>query len=284
MKTVRAKKPTRFPVKRFKPAVLAAGFFSIFLLVACSPPESRELDQAMSNANKGYNTVALSGFDRVIKRAPESPSALTAAREGARIAVFELKDYKKAVVYLRHIILSSVDAAEREQAQKQLASILFEHLQDYAKAIVEYSRLLAMNPPSAERVKDQLIIARANFYQGNFGQAESEVDDLLKGRIEANSKFEAMTLKGNILVAKKRFSDAAEIYKALLKEFPERSKQENVGLQLTVCYEENQDFQKAIATLETLRGNYSPPEYIELRIKRLQERARNQPGAKGYRK
>lgn len=264
--------------------IKASAFFLLFAAVACSPPEVRELNQAMANESKGYHTVALSGFDHVIKRAPQSPAALAAAREGARIAVFEVKDYKRAVEYYRLIILTSDDANEREQAQKQIANISFEHLLDYSRSITEYNRLLAMNPPFAERVKDQTIIARANFYQGNFSQAESEVEDLLKEKLEAAAKFDVMMLKGNILVAKKRFSEAAEVYKALIKEFPDRAQQENVGLQLTVCYEENQDFKQAIAVLETMRGHYNPPEYISLRIKRLQERQRNQPGAKGYRK
>lgn len=267
------------PVKRLTSSILIA-----LLAAACTSPEERDLERAMIVANKGDHRDALVAFDRIIKRAPESHSGVVAAREGARIAVFDLKDYKKAAGYYQHIILASQDAIEREQAQKQIAVIYFEHMQDYPKAIAEYNRLQAMNPPFAERVKNQIIIARANYYISNFEQAESEVNDLLKQRLEANAKFETMILKGNILIARKLFAEAADIYKTLLREFPERSKQENVALQLAVCYEESEDFKQAIATLETLRGNYSPPEYIELRIKRLQERQRNQPGAKGYRK
>ena len=91
-------------------------------------------------------------------------------------------------------------------------------------------------------------------------------------------------LKGNVQVAGKKFSEAAGIFRALIKEFPERSRQENIGLQLAVCEEERQDYRSAIAVLEDLKNSYQPKEYIELRIKRLQERAKNQPGAKGYHK
>ncbi len=77
---------------------------------------------------------------------------------------------------------------------------------------------------------------------------------------------------------------AADIFKTLIQKFPEKSIQENVALMLAVCYEENMDFKSAIAILEEHRNKYSPPEYIELRIKRLQERLKNAPGAKGYRK
>lgn len=254
------------------------------LTAACSPPEARDLDRGLADVHRGYYRVSLSSFDRVLKRAPESDSAMAAAREGARVCIFELKDYKKAVFYLQHLILSSKDAAEREQAQKQLASIYFENLQDYAHALAEYNRLLSMNPPFAERARYKIIIARSNFYLGEFAQAQSELDDLIKERLSPDLKFDVLTLKGNILVAQKQFKPAVEVYKSLLKDFPERARQENVALQLAVCYEENSEFRAAAETLETLRETYQPREYIDLRIRRLQEKMRNQPGAKGFRK
>ena len=86
------------------------------------------------------------------------------------------------------------------------------------------------------------------------------------------------------MVAQKNYARAAEIYKELLKNYFEKSLKENIPLLLAVCYEEIKDFQTAIKTLEILVGKYTPPEYIELRIKRLKERLKNQPGAKGFRK
>lgn len=259
-------------------------FLIPFLFAACTGPEERDLKKGMSDVGRGYFRISLSSFDRALKRDPAAPAALAAAREGARVAIFELKDYKKAVDYLRHLILHSQDPAEREQAQKQLASLYFENLQDYPRAIAEYSHLLATNPPFAEKAKYQISIARSYFYLGQFTQAESEVDDLLKERLSAQVKFDAWSLKGTILVARKQFAKAAEIYKSVMSEFPDRSREENIALQLAVCYEESQDFKAAVAVLEGLRESYRPAEYIELRIKRLQERIRNQPGAKGFRK
>lgn len=277
-KTARARKRTE-AVRGALGSLLIGAF-----LAACSPPEERDLDRAMAEVGKGYYRISLTSFDRVIKRAPESESALKAAREATRVATFELKDYKKAVGYLQHIILTSKEASEREQAQKQLAGIYFENLQDYPRAAIEYNRLLAMNPPFAEQARYKLTIARANFYMGQFAQAESEIADLLKERLSASIQFDVLALKGNILVAQKRFKPAVDVYKSLLNDFPERSRQENIGLQLAVCHEENSEFRQAIAILETLKDTYQPREYIELRIKRLHEKIRNQPGAKGYRK
>lgn len=255
-----------------------------FFLLSCTPPEARDFERASQEAGRAHYRVALSYFDRVLKRDQSGDWALKAAREGARISVFELKDYKKAVEYLRHLVLHSEDAVELEQAQRQLADVYFENLNDYPKAYAEFSKLLAMKLSSIERAKIQIKMARASFYLGDFSQAESEVETVLNNPLEAASRFQALNLKGNILVAKKSYQKAAEIFRLVLKDFPDVAVAENVPLQLAVCYEEDQRYREAIGVLETLRVTYQPPEYIELRIKRLQEKIRNQPGAKGFRK
>ncbi|MBX2988106.1 MAG: tetratricopeptide repeat protein [Bdellovibrionaceae bacterium] len=252
-------------------------------LVACSSPLERDLKDGFSQVEQEHYRIALSTFERVLKRAPESDEAIAASKEAARVSVFELKDFKKAAFFNRHLVLHAKDPKIRENAQKQLAAIYFDNLNDYEKAVQEYSKLLAMPLPTAEWAKFKIALARSYFYMGQFKQAESEVDDLLKEKIEAVTKFSALNLKGNILVAQKQFSTAAEIYKQLMRDFPERSRQENVALQLAVCYEENQDFRSAIQVLHDLKpGGSMSADYLELRIKRLQERMRNQPGAKGF--
>jgi tetratricopeptide (TPR) repeat protein len=256
-----------------------------FLVLSCSSPEEKDYDVAMKEVNQGHYRTSLTYFDRVLKRSPESDLALAAAREGARVCIFDLKDFKKATTYFRHLILHSTDSKEIESVQKQLAEVYFENMADYGQAVIEYNKLLGMNLPFSERAQYKISLARSYFYLGQFSQAESEIDDLLKERLQDSMKFNALNMKGNVLVARKQFAPAAEVYKAILKDFPERSQQEHIGLQLAVCYEESQDFAAAIRTLEAMKSTYKPAEYIELRIKRLQERMRNQPGARGrYRK
>ncbi|HRO66074.1 MAG TPA: tetratricopeptide repeat protein [Pseudobdellovibrionaceae bacterium] len=261
------------------------GILFVFLtIVGCTSPEERDLKRGNAEVKKGHSRTSITYFERVLKRNPSSPVALQAAREGARVSVFELKDFKKALGFYRHLILYSQDAKEREQAQKDLANVAFDNLNDYEMAAAEYSKLLGLNLPFAEKAKFQIALGRSYFYLGRFEQSESEIDALLKERLQESTRFSALTLKGNILVSKKLFGEAAEIYRQVLKEFPEKSKEENVALQLAVCYEENHDFRSAIQILESTKSDASNLDYVELRIKRLQERLRNQPGARGFRK
>ncbi|MEN0058796.1 MAG: tetratricopeptide repeat protein [Bdellovibrio sp.] len=256
----------------------------ICFVTACSSQEEADYKQAQKEIAQEHYRIALSHLDRVIKRNASSRYPLEAAREAARISFFEIKDFNKAIQYYHFLVLNSPKEKERLESQKQIASIYFNNLQNYQQSIIEYSKLQQMPHTDFEASQYKMNIARAQYYLNNFFQAESEIDSLLKLKSDDNTYFSALMLKGNILVAKKDFIKAAEIFKNLIQKYPEKSVQENVALILAVCYEENFDFKSAIAVLEEHRDKYNPPEYIELRIKRLQERMKNAPGAKGFRK
>lgn len=256
----------------------------VLALSACSSQEEADYKQAQKEMAQEHYRIALSYFDRVIKRNNPTKYPLEAARDAARISFFEIKDFNKTIEYHHFIVLHSPDEKERLESQKQIAAIYFNNLQNYQQSIIEYSKLQQMPHTDLEAAQYKMNVARAQYYQNNFFQAESEIDSLLKLKGDDNTRFSAMMLKGNILVARKDFVKAADIFKTLITKYPEKSSQENVALILAVCYEENMDFKSAIAVLEENRAKYSPQEYIELRIKRLQERMKNAPGAKGFRK
>lgn len=253
-------------------------------LSACSPPEAKDYKRAQQEMSQGHHRIALSSLDRVMKRAPDSEFAVKAARDGARIASLEIKDYKRAVEYYQFLVLHSPDPAERISAQKQLASIYFDQLQNYDKAILELNKLVRGTESDVEIARYKLDIARANYYQNNFFQAHSEIDDLLKLNVGDDERFSAWVLKSNIHIALKEYVKAIEILKKVAATYPQKSLQENVFQTLAVCYEESDNFAEAINTLESVKDKYPQPEYIEIRVKRLKDRQKNRPGARGLRK
>jgi tetratricopeptide (TPR) repeat protein len=256
----------------------------IAALCACSPPEAREYKAGQVQAEQGKYKEALAHFDRVLKRNPESESAMKAARDGARIATLELKDYAKAIQYHQFLVLNSTDPKERMNAQKALAALYFDQLQNYDKAILEYNKLIKDSESDADKAQYKLDIARANYYQNNFFQAQSELEQLLKLKVEDEEKFSAMVLQSNIYIAQKEYSKAIELLKKVIATYPDKALQENVPQTLAVCYEETSNFLEAIKTLESIKQHHPQPDYVELRIKRLKERQKNAPGAKGLRK
>lgn len=253
----------------------------ICVLISCSPPEKKEFQRGEHRVSSNEFKTAIVHFDNAIKVAPESIWALKSAREAARVSHYLEKNFNTAIRFYRHMVLYSDNPDERNKSQKEIAYLYFDSLQNYPQAIIEFYKLLQMSDKDFEIATYKLAIARANYYLNQFNQALSEIGEINRLKIADELQFDAQLLQGNIFVAQKSFAKAIVIFNELLKKFPEKSEKENVALTLTVCYEENFQYKEAIQILETLRNKYSPPEYIELRIKRINERIRNQPGAKG---
>ena len=263
---------------------LFVALLLVIPLVGCTGQEQADYKRGQKEADQGHFRIALGFFDKVVKRNKQSPLTLEAAREAARISFYEIKDFERSIAYYQFIVLNSPDADERLKAQRQVASIYVENIQDYKASIKELSKLVVMETEETEKAQAQLSIARSFYYLNDFGQSLSEVEAILKSRIDINTRFSTLLLKGNILVAQKNFTGAANLFQEIIEEYPERSIEENVPISLAVCYEEANDYKSAIRILESHRDRHPNPEYIDIRIKRLSERQKNAPGAKGFRK
>jgi tetratricopeptide (TPR) repeat protein len=257
----------------------------MFLAFGCSFSYSKlEYERAKQSAEKENFPEALKHFDRVVKKDPNSPYALESARQAARISLLETKDYKQAIEYLRYLILHSPVASERMNAQKKLAGVYFENLQKFSDAIEEYNKLLSLDPPRNEAFTYRFNIAKSYFQLNNFYQTEIELDALVEKYKEPDKQFNVMLFKGNVYLTTKEHDKAIKTFQSLIEKFPKKANQENVGLSLAAVYEDLQQFDKAVEILKELRMSEKSPEFIDLKIKRLQERAQNLPGAQGFKK
>lgn len=257
---------------------------SLLTMASCTSPQEADFKKAEGLVKDGQFRRAAQLLDQAIKRNEQSEVALQAMREAARIAFLEIKDYKKAAHYYQLIIRYSPDESERIEAQKQLASLYFESLQDYERAAVEYSKLATSSRVDSERALHKLSVARSYYYLGNYFQTLSEISEILKLKSDQDVEFQTRLLQGNVFVAQKEFTVAAKTFQEIIARFPEKSLKENVHLVLSLSLEESGDYKEALAVLEKIKDRYEPKEYLDLRIKRIEERAQNQPGARGYRK
>lgn len=253
-------------------------------LFGCTPSFQRwQYSSALHLAEDKKYAEAIDKFSRVMKRAPEQPVALEASRRGARLATFETKDYAKAAEFYRHLVLHSPDSNERVSAQRSLAEIYFDKLMNYDQAVIEYSRLLPL-AGEKERPIYQMAMAKAHLNLNNFAQALTEIEDLMGRKLGDDLKFEALLFKGNLLQAAKKLDEAISIFELLMKEFPQRAQNENVGMSLAVSLEEKGDLKRAIEVLDGIKGHYPTPDFIQVRINRLKERMANLPGAQGFKR
>lgn len=257
---------------------------SSLMMVSCLSKEEIEFERAQKANQTNQFEKAVEHFKKVIDISVDGDKALVSAREAARILHYELKRYDEAISFYRHTILYGKTEQERILAQKKVADIYFNQLTNYTQAITEYSRLLDLPHSHDDGLTYRLVVARSYFYLNNFFQAQTEIGNVIADHPPEELHFEALVLRSNIYLATKDYKKAEEVLLEILNDFPQRSKTQNISLNLAVAYEEQSNFAKAIETLESLRESYPRREFIDQRIKNLKERQSYLPGAKGWRK
>lgn len=243
-----------------------------------------EIEEAKKALKKESYDEALIHLERATKRDPESDQALEAGRLAARVALLQTNEFERAIQFYRFLIVHSQDAEERKEAQKKVAAIYFDKLSDFNAAIREYSKILHIPHNSQEGFEAQFSIVKSYYQLNKFYQAEIELDELLKRNLSKENRFQVQLFKANLFLATKRLKKAVESFSQLINDYPKESAEENVALSLAVAYEEQEELDKAIDVLKNLKESYATPEFLELKIKRLEERRKNMPGAQGYKK
>ena len=183
--------------------------------------------------------------------------------------------------YLRLILLYSQNKKQRISSQKSIADIYFSNIKDYHKSIEELSRLLTLDLPEKD-VKDiQLKITKSYYHIGNFQQAKIELQKLEQNR---SPSFETLLLKGDIFLGERNYNESALIFEDIIKSFPKKAVTDKVFLTLSLCYEEQKEFQKAISLLSNFLNNnksslnVSQKQFIAMKIERLKATYKMQPG------
>ncbi|MCB0356317.1 MAG: tetratricopeptide repeat protein, partial [Bdellovibrionales bacterium] len=255
-------------------------FWLLFLTHCSFYYQDIEVKRAQEAIRAGDYKKAVFHYKRVIKKSPEKPIALTAANEAAKISILNVKDFFSAINLLEFIVLYSKNEMERINAQEKIAYIYFERLNDYENAIKEYSKLIALTAQKAQRIGYQFNVAKSFYYLNKFTQSVFELDSILEEKLTEEQNFTIRLFKANVLITKKDFEKAINEYEFLLEKFPEKAAQEKLALIVAVAYEDMNEFEKAIETLEKLKPKAEDPQFIDIKIKRLQERISNQPGKK----
>lgn len=263
---------------------IGALLISLALISSCTSRIDSEYRSAVKEGERGNFRIAVSKLEVFTKKYPDHPLTVPAAKEAARISQYEIKDFSRTIGFLKLLILKSKDQKERIQAQEQMAQIYFDNLQNYKAAINEFNRLKEISNNSVDKQRFAQMVAKSNYYLGNFPQTLNDIDEVLKNNTRVVDRFSLLLLKANTLVAIKDFKPAIAILEELRVSYPEQAKQEGIALSIAICFEEIEDFKKAIEVLEAALVEDPHNDYLLLRIKRLKERLINKPGSKGMHK
>lgn len=202
--------------------------------------------------------------------------------EIARILRFDIQDYNKALVVYRELILKSEDASIRLMAQESIAEIYFENVQDYTTAVKEYLLLesLIKNPEKLEKIR--LKIAQCYRYTGSFKTALEYIEIFINSAKTEKNAF--LKLKAQTLASLGQYDEAIKNYNLIQANDPKYFLDENLYVALAMTYEEKQDYKAALAYIQQNRSKIKDSSYVDLRIKRINEKLLNKPFTKGVRK
>lgn len=202
--------------------------------------------------------------------------------EIARILRFEIHDYNKALLVYRDLILKSEEASIRLLSQEAIAEVYFENIQDYTTAVKEYLLLesLIKDPEKLEKIR--LKIAQCYCYTGSFKTALEYIDVFLgTAKFEKNS---FLKLKAQTYSSLAQYDEAIKNYNLILTNDAKYFFDENLYVVVAMTYEEKQDYKTALAYLAQNKNKIKDQSYVDLRIKRLNEKLVNKPFTKGVRK
>lgn len=234
--------------------------------------ERRLYYTALQEANFKQWELAIQDFERVVRYSPESQIGIEAARKGGEIALYQQKDFNRAIFFFRHVVRKSSVSTEAKWAQKMIADIYYEKLNSYQQAVVELHRLLQSGPPKSEAWEIRYKIAKAYFYMANFDQAIAEADTLRTDYADDPKVFDALVIKGNALLALKKSEEAIKVYREAIQMRPNLKENYQLYLNMSIAYEEMSDFEKAIEQLNLIRDYYPHSDVIDLKIKSILRR------------
>jgi len=205
----------------------------------------------------------------------------TTTFEIARILRFEIQDYNKALLVYKEMILKSEDVNLRILSQESIAEIYFEHIQDYTNALKEYLLLESLLQNDVKLEKTKLKIAQAYKYIGNLDTALEYIDVALK---TVKNKEHFLNLKAQIFLSQKKYDLALATYQQIYKNNIDFFRAENLYSSVVMVFEEKSDYKSAIAYINENKKYISDQNYLEIRLKRLNEKLINKPFNKGMRK
>ncbi|PIU00565.1 MAG: hypothetical protein COT74_04235 [Bdellovibrionales bacterium CG10_big_fil_rev_8_21_14_0_10_45_34] len=267
------------------PAVLIVAAAVLFTSGCTKSSGEIYRDRARTELKAGNYAKAADLFDKSVLYSEDQEVKKESLLEGAAVYENSLKKFTDAEDRFRKALAFAKEDGEISRIKQAIADILFYKLLDYRKAVGEYQSLLPLVQNESEKSKFRLQIAKCYFYLNEFDQSLVEIESgLAKIEDGADEQFDFLELRGQVLLSRKNFEKAVDVFQSILAGFPERAKKAKIALNLSLAFEETSQFSKAIEVLTTYRGHIEDGEFVDQKIERLKIRQSQLPGASGLRK
>lgn len=256
----------------------------VITITGCTASRESGLEKAQSEFRlKRYDQALKIVEEKVFDPAGGEPSE-EAAKLGLDISENYLKDYTTALKFSRFLSFSSKNNEDQIFYLIKSCELLFDKLNRYSEAIPAIQRALFSIKDKDALMNLRIKLIRSFHFIGEYENALTEIKVALDSQPTSEQYFQIMQLNGHIHQARHEFDKATEIFLGLVNKYPKESLRDNIQMALAINYEESFQIDKAIQTLQSIEKEHEVPEFIRLRIERLQKKASNSPGFRGLKK
>lgn len=229
----------------------------------------RLYSKGLALESQGRPEQALSSYERLFGSYGESPMAPEALYRAARIARFDLRQDKKALLFFLQLEHDYPDSEFVAKAQQEAAELSKNRLRDYAQAIVIYQRLLDSGMQGGDRI--QYEIADSYFRLNNYSQARIEFEALLERFPESPLCPEVLFRRANAAFLDGQNDAARAGYQELIDSYPGNPYSVEARFSMAEILETEEKLKEALKAYRTLKG-YPQQVLLEEKIKHLEER------------
>ena len=254
---------------------------AVIVLISCQRSFQKEYKKAKQAIQKEQFDLAKTHLLKSLKKAESVSSKYKVYMELAELAHFKMRNYRRAIEFYQQAIAHSQNQQETVLPNERQAFIYSNNLREYEKAIIKYNQLLNLSSvPDDKKIDNHVQLAQLYYNMDKFFQAKLEANRILKHSINKEQGFKIHLLLGDIFFSEKTIHKAILKYKKVIREYPKMAIKHKVYYNLSLSYEEEKKFDKAISILKEFSSKATKKDttYIESKIQNLQDRRISSPG------
>ncbi|MBI5886627.1 MAG: tetratricopeptide repeat protein [Deltaproteobacteria bacterium] len=256
-------------------------FLCAFMLSACTTDPGRAVfDKAETTFSNGDIETALSQYQYVVDKHPESSFAPKSQYRIAQIYNRYIGDKKRAMEAYSTLYFMYPNAPETIDAREDLAAIYAAN-GDHVLAIEQYQRFITDRPSEYTRI--QYMIAMEYIMLNDFRQARVEFTELLN-RASGERLPEIQYQIANTYYIEGSLDDALAGYGKVIECYPQTSFAVDAKLGIAKSLSESGRLDEALALLKGLKDKYPNRAAIDVLMEAVQLRIDEGVGSEKYTK
>jgi tetratricopeptide (TPR) repeat protein len=244
----------------------------LFGLAACNAnsPENKLLLADRFLEDKKYD-AAISELQDLVDKSPSSQIGQEAQLKIARIQQLYLGRTKDAIFSYQASLKYNHDPKARVEIEKTLADLQFQTFENYENAVASYKKLIEENPNDPQVEHYLFNIGRALFFKTQFEDA-IHVYEQLKAKFPSGKYAKKVDLEiGNALSSAGKCKEAIKQFEKVVQANDPETRPLAIFNQ-ALCYEEQDDLDKAYELLASIKNQYPSPNVVELKMQKIKRR------------